>query len=72
MNDDAVEPHEREHVGPYMMDHPEKFRLGHLSFPLVGATDRNWTLDNPRDYNFLSEVYSRLWKKNGKQQTYCT
>ena len=71
MNEDAVEPHEREHVGPYMMDHPEKFRLGHLSFSLVGATDRNWTLDNPRDYTFLREVYSRLWKKNGKQQKHC-
>lgn len=66
MNDNAKQPHEREHVGPYMMDHPDKFRLGHLKFSVVEATDRNWTLDNPRDYDFLCEVYSRLWKKEGK------
>jgi spore coat polysaccharide biosynthesis protein SpsF len=62
MNEEATEPQDREHVGPYMMDHPEKFRVGHMDLPNEKAKNRNWTLDNPPDYEFLSEVYKYLWK----------
>ena len=67
MNREAKEPHEREHVGPFMMDHPDRFRLGHLDFPYEKGKNRNWTLENPRDYDFVSEVYQRLWR--GKDAT---
>ena len=33
MNKEATEPQDREHVGPYMMDNPEYFRVGHMDFP---------------------------------------
>eukprot|EP00942_MAST-04A_sp_MAST-4A-sp1_P012415 g12415.t1 len=67
MNKEAIAAPDREHVGPYMMDNPDKFRLGHMEFPIVKARNRNWTLDNPPDYEFLSEVYKHLWK--GKEAT---
>ena len=68
MNKEATEPQDREHVGPYMMDNPEHFRVGHMDFPVAKARNRNWTLDNPADYDFLAEVYKRLWKgKDAKE-----
>ena len=55
----AKQPHEREHVTPYIYQHPEQFRLG--SF--VGKADlsrHRWTLDTPEDWQFVEAVYSAL------------
>lgn len=55
----AKEPHEREHVTPYLYQHPEQFRLS--SF--VGKSDlsaHRWTLDTPEDWQFVEAVYAAL------------
>ncbi|MBN2374034.1 glycosyltransferase family protein [bacterium] len=54
-------PSEREHVGPYMKKHPEKFRLGHYE-KFKGLSHHRWTLDEDADFKFLSEVFARLYK----------
>jgi len=57
-------PSEREHVGPYMSNHPEKFARGRL-FKFKGLEHHRWTLDEENDYYFLAEIYNRLYQ-NGK------
>jgi spore coat polysaccharide biosynthesis protein SpsF (cytidylyltransferase family) len=51
---------EREHVTPYLRNHPELFKLGCYR----GATDLSglrWTVDEPADFDFVSLVYERLY-----------
>lgn len=52
---------EREHVGPYVEKHPEIFRVGALHH-FRGLSHHRWTLDEPRDYEFLSQVFDRLYQ----------
>lgn len=52
-------PSEREHVGPYIENHPEWFKLGALR-KFTGLAHHRWTLDEPRDYEFLQAVFTRL------------
>jgi spore coat polysaccharide biosynthesis protein SpsF len=56
---DAREPHQREHVTPYLYEHPEKFRLASLS----GKRDYSryrWTVDTHEDLKLLRAIYSRF------------
>ena len=50
---------EREHVGPYLEKHPELFKNGGLK-KFTGLSHHRWTLDEPRDYEFLQAVFARL------------
>lgn len=60
---DAHLPSEREHVGPYIEKNPQIFRSGGLE-KFQGLQHMRWTLDEPRDYAFLSAVFSRLYQAN--------
>ena len=60
---EATLPSEREHVGPYIETHPEMFRCGGLN-KFSGLSHYRWTLDEPRDYEFLTAVFSRLYSKD--------
>ncbi len=56
---EAVEPHEREHVTPYVYRHPERFCL----LPVVGLHaygDLRWTVDTREDLAMVREVYHAL------------
>ncbi len=50
---------EREHVGPYVVNHPEWFHLGSLQ-KFTGLAHHRWTLDEPRDLVFLRAIFERL------------
>jgi spore coat polysaccharide biosynthesis protein SpsF len=57
---EAMSPYEREHVTPYIEDHPEHFSVANL------AADRNlshwrWTVDEPEDFRFVEQVYGKLY-----------
>lgn len=55
----AQQPHEREHVTPFIYQHPERFRLQHW----VRETNRSalrWTLDTPEDLAFLAAFMQRI------------
>jgi spore coat polysaccharide biosynthesis protein SpsF len=56
---EAREPHQREHVTPYLYEHPRIFKLASLS----GAADYSryrWTLDTREDLELLHAIYSRF------------
>lgn len=61
---EAKLPSEREHVGPYIeKTHPEQFKIGSLE-KFSGLSHHRWTLDEPRDYEFLQVVFARLYKED--------
>ena len=62
---EAKLPSEREHVGPYVMSHPELFRLGKLE-KFKGLDYLRWTLDVPEDMVFLQSVFERLYRPIGQ------
>ncbi len=55
-------PSEREHVGPYMEKHPEKYRTGRLN-KFKGLSHHRWTLDEQADLRFLEEIFNRLYRE---------
>jgi len=60
---EAKLPSEREHVGPYIeKSHSELFKTGGLE-KFSGLSHHRWTLDEPRDYEFLQAVFARLYKQ---------
>lgn len=54
---------EREHVTPYMKNHPELFKLNSISSK-INYCDKRWTLDTDLDFEFLKSVFNELYKKN--------
>ncbi|MDB4665299.1 glycosyltransferase family protein [Verrucomicrobia bacterium] len=57
---EAVSPRDREHPGAYIeVTRPDLFRRGGL-VKFKGLEHHRWTLDEPRDYVFLKEVFARL------------
>lgn len=57
---EAKAPSEREHVTPYIWNHPELFRLANIEND-EDLSDMRWTLDNEADLRFTREVYARLY-----------
>lgn len=51
-------PSEREHVTPYIHKHPELFALGGVT-NAVDLSGMRWTVDEPRDLDFVRAVYER-------------
>jgi spore coat polysaccharide biosynthesis protein SpsF len=61
-NKEAKLGFEREHVTPYMFQHPDKFLL----YDFRGDEDLSkyrWTLDTPEDFKFFEAIYSELYKE---------
>jgi len=56
---EASAPHEREHVTPYLYQHPERFALHGWRAP-VDASEQRWTLDTPQDLELLRRIYAAL------------
>lgn len=59
---EARQRHEREHITPYMSDHPELFRVGRLE-KFRGLKHHRWVMDFPRDYAFIRRVYEALYEE---------
>jgi len=57
---EASLPSEREHVGPYIENHPETFKNGGL-IKFNNLSHYRWTLDEPKDYDFLKTIFSNLY-----------
>lgn len=56
---------EREHVTPYIRNHPELFSIQLFDFPIKGYGNCRWTLDEEKDYEMISTVY-RYFVSRGK------
>ncbi len=59
---EATLPSEREHVGPYIEKNPQLFKSGKLE-KFTGLSHHRWTLDEPRDLEFLQAVFARLYRE---------
>ncbi len=55
----ATKPYERQHVTPYIYEHPEQFHLVSVESPSNHGNLR-WTVDTPPDLEFVRAVYARL------------
>lgn len=59
---EACNSYEREHVTPYIIEHPAAFKL----LSVTGDQDytaHRWTVDTPEDFEFVQAVYARLESK---------
>lgn len=56
-------PSEREHVTPYLRNHPERFRIRLWKNP-VDLSAHRWTVDEPEDLEFVRAVYAALYPRN--------
>ena len=51
--------YEREHVGPYIENNKDLFKIGKLEL-FKGLGHMRWTLDEEKDFEFLKEIFKRL------------
>ena len=58
-NAEATEPHQREHVTPYIWEHPQRFAIRQYKGE-EDHSDLRWTLDTEADWRFLSAVFGLL------------
>src|SRR5262249_58225529 len=56
---EANKPHQREHVTPYLYEHPEIFRLTSTQAEADYSSHR-WTLDTREDLQLIRNIYSRF------------
>jgi spore coat polysaccharide biosynthesis protein SpsF len=56
---EAILPHDREHVMPFIRTHPD-IKLVNLPCPHLGWNKHRWTLDYPEDLLFFRAVSSHL------------
>lgn len=54
---------EREHVTIYMEKNPKIFKIVSFKYR-EDLSKKRWTLDEPRDYEFIRIIYNHLYKKN--------
>jgi spore coat polysaccharide biosynthesis protein SpsF len=59
---EATKAHEREHVTPFIYQHPDRFKLHSFEEPSGNddLTALRWTLDTPADYDVISAIYNAL------------
>jgi spore coat polysaccharide biosynthesis protein SpsF len=53
----ATQPHEREHVTPYIYEHPERFRLLSVTAD-HDFSDHRWTVDTILDLELVRRIYA--------------
>ncbi len=60
---EAELPSQKEHVTPYINRQPDKFKIGHFK-QRNDLSYMRWTVDEPRDFEFVSAVYDALYHEN--------
>ncbi len=56
----AVKEYEREHVTPYMYQHPEKYKVGILPYK-EDESQHRWTVDTPEDFALIKKIIENLY-----------
>lgn len=57
------EPHHREHVTPYIKEHPELFRIVKYISPLENPfDDLRLTVDTSEDFELMTRIYKELYR----------
>jgi spore coat polysaccharide biosynthesis protein SpsF len=60
---EAILPSHREHVVPFIRQHPEMFKVGYYKNE-VDLSHLRWTVDEPEDFEFVSQIYKELYPQN--------
>ena len=66
--ENAQLPSEKEHVTPYIRNRQDRFKTGIFK----GKPDRShmrWTVDEPKDFEFVSRIYQELYFANSEFDT---
>jgi spore coat polysaccharide biosynthesis protein SpsF len=58
---EALKEYEREHVTPYIYQHPELFNIEHFTNE-VDYSFHRWTVDTKEDYELIHKIYSELYQ----------
>ena len=58
----AKNPYEIEHVTPCIRENPDKFKRINVRNN-VDLSNLRWTLDYPEDFEFITEIYKRLYPR---------
>ncbi len=60
---EGKDPHHREHVTPYIKEHPEIFRIGKYISTLKNPfDDLRLTVDTSEDFDLMTRIYRSLYK----------
>ena len=59
---EATQPHEREHVTPFLWDQPGRFRIGNVENDEDLSTTERWTVDYPEDLTLVRIVLEHLYR----------
>jgi len=54
---------DREHVTPYLREHPHLFRLGNLTYK-ENHKHHRWTVDTPEDFELVAKIIEALYPMN--------
>jgi len=61
--ENGKEPHHREHVTPYIKEHPELFKIIKYKSPLINRyPDLRLTVDTAEDFKLMEILYNELYK----------
>jgi len=58
----AVKPSEKEHVTPYIKNHPEIFKIGNIESD-KNLSDYRWTVDRIEDLELVKQIIIKINKK---------
>ncbi len=62
---EAAIPSEREHVTPYIKNHPELFKIdGRWTSGIGDNSGMHWSVDMQADFDFATAVYAQLYPRN--------
>jgi spore coat polysaccharide biosynthesis protein SpsF len=61
---EATSKFDREHVTSYIWRNPRKFKLMNIENERGDLSHMRWTLDTQQDFDFMQEVFARLYKKD--------
>ena len=56
---EATKDYEREHVTPYIIENPDKFKLLNVAND-VDLSHLRWTMDTKKDYMFIEAIYKKI------------
>ena len=59
----ASDLNDLEHVTPYIINHPDMFKLANYENKIDLSAQR-WTIDTLKDYQFLSQIYEEIYDEN--------
>ncbi|MEO1067892.1 MAG: glycosyltransferase family protein [Cyanobacteria bacterium J06638_6] len=57
---EATAPPEREHVTPFIYNHPERYAIGHLTYP-QDLSHHRWTVDTSEDFELMKRMLEALY-----------